>query len=337
MSFAAYRERYLPLLESELKGALAAEGRMFPYYGMMQYHMGWLDEHLRPAHAPVGKQLRPLICLLVCEAVGGQVEHALPAAAAVELVHNFSLIHDDIEDDSPTRRHRPTLWKLWGLAQGVNCGDGMFAKAIVVLNDLHGRGVPPRRALDAQRILIETCLELTEGQYLDMMFETRQGAEVEEYLQMIRRKSAALIACSAHLGALLGGAVQATQEAFRRFGENLGMAFQVMDDVLGIWGQEEETGKSTVTDIMTRKKTLPIVYAMDDKDLEAIYAQDELTDQDVALVASILEARGARSFAEETARRYSEQAMGYLAQACEHTPASQAIRDLALSLVKRTF
>ena len=192
MSFAAYRERYLPLLESELKGALAAEGRMFPYYGMMQYHMGWLDEHLRPAHAPVGKQLRPLICLLVCEAVGGQVEHALPAAAAVELVHNFSLIHDDIEDDSPTRRHRPTLWKLWGLAQGVNCGDGMFAKAIVVLNDLHGRGVPPRRALDAQRILIETCLELTEGQYLDMMFETRQGAEVEEYLQMIRRKSAAL-------------------------------------------------------------------------------------------------------------------------------------------------
>ena len=130
MSIQVYRDRYMPLLDAELRAALDANGRTVPFYDMMRYHMGWLDVDLRPVQAPAGKRLRPLLCMLICEAVGGCVEHTLPAAAAIELVHNFSLIHDDIEDDSDTRRHRTTLWKLWGMPHGINCGDGMFSAAL---------------------------------------------------------------------------------------------------------------------------------------------------------------------------------------------------------------
>ena len=336
MSIDEYMERYLPALENELRDGLSCKSDLSSYYGMMQYHMGWLDERLRPVEAPRGKRLRPLLCLLACEAVGGRAECALPAAAAIELLHNFSLIHDDIEDDSETRRHRKTVWKLWGLPHGINSGDGMFAKAILQLCRLSERGVPPERALSAQRIFAQTCVALTEGQYLDMTFETTMDVDLNDYLRMIRGKSAALIACSARIGALLGGADDEVVLAYARFGENLGMAFQVVDDILGIWGSEGRTGKSACTDILTRKKTLPIVYALEDDELRAVYSRKVLTDRDVARVVSILETRGARSFAEDTAREYSEEAMTSLALAGQATPARNAIGELALSLVKRT-
>jgi len=337
VSLSVYLDRFLPMIEKALRDELHCSEEMFPYYGMMQYHMGWLDEHLQPVEAARGKRLRPLLCLLACEAVGGQAEWALPAAAAIELLHNFSLIHDDIEDDSETRRHRTTVWKLWGIAHGINSGDGMFAKAIRLLGQLQERSVGLERALNAQCIFAETCVELTEGQYLDMAFESHMDVDLEGYLEMIRGKSAALIACSVRIGALLGGAEDSVVLAYHQFGENLGLAFQVVDDILGIWGSEKRTGKSACADILTRKKTLPVVYALGDGGLRALYAKKTLTEQDVERVVRILETHGAREFAEGLAGEYSERAMDSLAQAGPETPARKAMRDLASSLLTRTY
>jgi geranylgeranyl diphosphate synthase type I len=273
--------------------------------------------------------------MLVCEAVGGQVEHALPAAAAIELVHNFSLIHDDIEDDSETRRHRTTVWKLWGLPHGINCGDGMFSAALLQLVHLAERGVPPERALQAQRVMLETCLKLTEGQYLDMEFERRMDVDMDGYLWMIGRKTAALIACATRLGALLGGASESVVDAYARFGENLGLAFQVIDDILGIWGREDETGKSARTDILTRKKTLPIVYVLQDPEILALYAR-ELSEKDIDLVLSVLERHQAQSYAARQAGAFSANALQALQQTGQTSAAHQVLYGFAESLLKRS-
>jgi geranylgeranyl diphosphate synthase type I len=335
-SIAAYRGRYLPLLEAEMKNALTGHDALSRFYGMMQYHMGWLDANLGPVRAPIGKRLRPLLCLLTCEAVGGRVEHALPAAAAIELLHNFSLIHDDIEDVSETRRHRPTVWKLWGMPHGINSGDAMFASAYLELGRLRERGVPAKRCLDAQRIFGETCLHLTEGQYLDMTFETEMDVDLDDYLGMIDGKTAALIACSTRLGALLGGAEDEVVEAYAGFGRYLGLAFQVIDDILGIWGLETETGKSAQSDILTRKKTLPIVYVLHDGKLRDLYARQTPSEHDVNLVLSILDTHRARAFAEQKAHEYSQEAMRCLERTGNRTPAHQTLNAYARSLLVRS-
>lgn len=336
MSLADYVARYLPQVEDEMRDLLETGGALAGYYGMMQYHLGWLDEQLAPVGAPQGKRLRPLLCLLACEAVGGRIEHALPAAAAIELVHNFSLVHDDIEDGSARRRHRTTVWKLWGQPQAINVGDGMYTVAYVKLSQLPERGVPLQRAMAALRLLSETCMALTEGQYLDMRFEDQPTVELEEYLWMIRCKSAALIACATQMGALLGGAGTEVAAAYRQFGDYLGMAFQVIDDILGIWGSEDETGKSTSSDILARKKTLPIAYALGDPSLQAVYAQDTITPADVARVTELLDRSGARAYAEQMAEEYSAQALHHLEEAGLDTPAHHALGQLAHSLLDRT-
>lgn len=336
MTFQPYLERYLPLLEAELRRALTRSEKIFaPFYGMMQYHMGWLDADLNPINAPQGKRLRPVFCMLACEAVGGQIEQALPAAAAVEILHNFSLIHDDIEDNSDTRRHRKTVWKLWGLAHGINVGDAMFALSFLTLGEMQHRGVPAGVVLRAQQIFAETCIALTEGQYLDMEFERRTEITLDEYMRMIGNKTAALIAGAMRIGALVGGADEAHADRYAGFGENLGLAFQIIDDVLGIWGDESNTGKSASSDILTRKKTLPVVYAWDDPALRALYARETLNEQDVAQVVDILERHRAREFATQLAQQFAEKSVRCLTGETVN-PARQAILDLGASLLGRT-
>ncbi|MCD6289682.1 MAG: polyprenyl synthetase family protein, partial [Anaerolineae bacterium] len=166
--------RLLPLIDRALREALAyPDPALRAHYGMMAYHLGFVDAEFRPARADAGKRIRPLLCLLVTEAVGGSVEQAMPAAVALELLHNFSLIHDDVEDGSPMRRHRPSVWKLWGVPQAVNVGDGMFSLAHLALERLSERGVAPEVVLEALRVFDEVCRLLTEGQYLDLAFEAR--------------------------------------------------------------------------------------------------------------------------------------------------------------------
>ena len=196
--------RYLPPLEGELRAVVEQAEEAGPpldaYTTMLTYHMGWSDVDGNPVEGQSGKRVRPLLCLMACEAAGGTWENALPAAAALELVHNFSLIHDDIQDQGDLRRGQPTVWKVWGVPQAINAGDALFTMAHQAALRLSERGVPPTTTLAALSILDQTCLRLTQGQYLDMSFEERDTVDVESYLHMIEGKSAALLSASAWIG-----------------------------------------------------------------------------------------------------------------------------------------
>ncbi|MGQ9768314.1 MAG: polyprenyl synthetase family protein, partial [Anaerolineae bacterium] len=173
---------YIPWIEAEMRALLSTDDPAIAgHYGIMQYHMGWCDAEFRPAEAPAGKRIRPMLCLLACAAAGGDPRTAVPAAAGLELLHNFSLIHDDIEDQSPTRRHRPTTWRVFGMPIACNAGDGMFGLAHLAFFRLEALGVPQGRILRALQRFDETCVALTEGQYLDMTFETRQEVAPQDY------------------------------------------------------------------------------------------------------------------------------------------------------------
>lgn len=296
----------------------ALESSDLTHYGLMRYHLGWEDRSGRPEAGFRGKLIRPLLCLVSCEAVGGNAERALPLAAALELMHNFSLIHDDIEDHSPQRHGRDTVWRVWGVAQAVNAGDGMFALAHVTLHRLQATAVAATRVLAAARLLDQASLRLCEGQYRDLAFEQQTAVSSADYLDMVGGKTAALMAAAAASGALVGDAGDEAVAAFQQFGENLGFAFQIRDDILGIWGQASATGKPTGEDIRARKKSFPVVYAFerassDDRAaLQAIYDQNALHAEDVAKVLRILERTRARASSQRAAARYATRALRHL-------------------------
>ncbi|MBA3468665.1 MAG: polyprenyl synthetase family protein [Herpetosiphonaceae bacterium] len=292
--------------------------RVALFYQMQQYHLGWRDQDLNLSSADSGKLIRPQLCVLACTAVGGDPLHAEPLAAAIQLLHDFTLIHDDIEDSSPTRRGRRTVWKLWGVPQGINAGDGMFTLAQLALLRLSDAGVHATVVVEIARRFNETVMHICEGQYLDMSFEDRIDITESDYLAMISRKTAALIAAATGLGAVLGEADQDQAMALFDFGESLGLAFQIEDDILGIWGAEAETGKPDAHDIWGRKKSLPVIHALahadadDAASLRQIFAQAELTAADVATVLEILERTGSRGYSAGVARFYHEAALAAL-------------------------
>lgn len=344
MNLSKVVDELLPPIEEELREITRnPHHSLMPYYGMMHYHLGWVDERLHPQETDSGKRIRPLLCLLACRAAGGDVRQALPAAAAVELIHNFSLVHDDIEDGSHTRRGRRAVWDIWGLEHGINVGDGLFVLARLALHRLGERDVPSSRQLSATLVLDRACLALCEGQYFDMTFEQQVSVDLDQYLWMIRHKTAALLAAAAELGAIIATDSSAIIEHHRLFGENLGMAFQIEDDILGIWGDEQHTGKSTATDIRDRKKTLPVVYALRqeaDRDtarrLETLYRQTEALDGEATQeVISLIERVRARQYTEGMARKFYQQALDHLDHAGPATEAQTQLRQLADSLLGR--
>jgi geranylgeranyl diphosphate synthase type I len=309
-------DRLIADTEQEMLGVLARheDERTRELYDMVRYHMG-LD-----TDAPRGKRMRPLIGLLAYMSIAGDHAKALPGAAAVEMGHNFSLVHDDIEDNGTERRHRPALWTVWGKAQAINTGDALFTLSRMALYRLEEEGFDAARILRLMRLYDETCLELCEGQFMDIWTsEHDEWMSVDYYFDMIGRKTAALIAGSAEAGAVLATEDEATIAAYRQFGWALGLAFQLNDDLLGIWGDEAQTGKET-SDIATRKKTLPLIYALaeatgeDRARLQAVLAQSEreLTADEVAEVLAILERVGAREFTRERAREYRDEALAQL-------------------------
>jgi geranylgeranyl diphosphate synthase type I len=284
---------------------------------MLRYHMGWQDEHGRSCNRESGKFARSTLCLLSCQAVGGDTSQILPAGAAIELIHNFSLIHDDIEDVSDERHHRPTIWKLWGQSQAINAGDAMFTLAYVVLFKLKEQGIDDEKIAGAIRMLSLACLELCDGQYSDVEYENRLDITIEDYLDMAAKKTAALFAVSTALGAYLGNADGRFVDLFHRFGKELGIAYQIYDDLLGIWGTSEKIGKS-VGDISQRKKTLPVVYGLQNsegterKRLMKFYAQKSIEGEDITEVKEILDHSGARDYAENLAQQYYHRALAQL-------------------------
>jgi geranylgeranyl diphosphate synthase type I len=340
--FAALGSRYFTELDATMRQiidhSLQSADREAPEFGaMLRYPLGWIDEHNHPYTQPTGKRIRPLLLLLCAEAVGGDWRQALPAAAAVEFLHNFSLIHDDIEDDSATRHGRPTVWKLWGLSNALNAGDAMFALAYIALGHLTNADVAPATIIKVLQVFNRTNLELTRGQHLDMGFEKRSAVTTDEYLSMIRGKSAALVAACAQTGALIGRNDEQLASSFADFGLNLGIAFQIRDDILGIWGDPAVTGKSAATDILSHKKSLPVLFGLQHSDeLTAIFHRPSLSQEDVHDSVKLLDATGALVFARDTEERYYRAALAALEQTHLHSEAAEGLSALAKTLFERS-
>jgi geranylgeranyl diphosphate synthase, type I len=332
-------QEMLPALNQEMQNVFQVNSATPSlFYGMMHYHMGWVDADMQPITIYAGKQIRPLLCLLACAAAGGDWRQAVPAAAAIEIIHNFSLVHDDIEDASPTRRGRDTMWQIWGIAQAINTGDAMFALAHLALNRLIDRGAPADVVVQALRRFDETCVRLTQGQHADMAFETRDAVSVAEYIEMITGKTAVLISLSTELGALIAGADSATIHHYSQFGLDLGLAFQVIDDILGIWGDEAKIGKSASTDILTKKKTLPVLYGLEQsQDLQHLYARAHADEAFITQVVQLLGENQADTYAKEKASAYSHSALTHIQAANPQGQAGQALYQLADMLLKRDF
>lgn len=277
------------------------------FYGQMGYHLGWLDAQLLPVQPQTGKLLRPTLLLLAYEVAGAcettskreektHLDRALPAAVAIELFHNFTLIHDDIEDEDRERRSRPTAWAIFGVPQAINLGDGLASLSRLALFTLLDEGVNADLVARLGYCFDRAALTVMEGQHLDLCFETQEQVTTPRYLEMITRKTAALMACATEMGAMLGCSDEPTITALRQFGWHLGTAFQIRDDLLGIWATHAESGKAPAGDVLRRKKTLPVLHAIqhaspqDHAWLRTFYSQQEAPrSEQVGQVLSILE------------------------------------------------
>jgi geranylgeranyl diphosphate synthase type I len=226
---------------------------------MTAYHMGWVDRDGHPIASAPGKFIRPSLCLWACEATGGELLCAMPVAAALEWTHNFTLVHDDIQDGDRMRRHRQTVWAIWGAAQGINAGDALHALAFRTLTQ---PGPQPERRLHAARVIAEATLTTVEGQCLDLSLEGRLDTSLRDYLRVVESKTGALLGASLETGAVMAGAPDATTASFGKAGRMLGKAFQIRDDWLGVWGDAAATGKSTEGDVNRRKSAFPIVAGL---------------------------------------------------------------------------
>jgi geranylgeranyl diphosphate synthase, type I len=335
MSLKALSSQMLPAIESELQKQVARlnQPRTAIYHEMLTYHMGWTGEGAGPE--ATGKRIRPLMVLLCAAASGGDWQAALPAAASVELVHNFSLVHDDIQDNSDKRRGRPTLWTKWGMPQAINTGDGLFVLSNLAVSDL-AENYLADTALRAARALHETCLDLTRGQYMDISYEDRLDLDEDDYWPMITGKTAALLAGCCQMGAILGGAAPASEAAYRDFGLALGLAFQVQDDILGIWGDEAVTGKSAASDLLEGKKSLPVLYGLGKNGpFAARWKSGPITPADVQSVAQILTNEGASDYAQDKSKEWTAKALACLEQANPHGDSGAALRELSGRLLGR--
>ncbi len=251
------------------------------YKNMIEYQLG-MDRY-GDSDKTQGKRLRPLFVLQVCQAMGGDWKDALPAAASVELLHNFSLIHDDIQDGSETRRGRDTVWRKWGIAQAINIGDAMLSLSFLSLGRLESR--MDHKSINSMKLLLEeTCLTLTKGQFLDLAYEKENVIPMDLYWDMVNGKTAVLLSTSCKLGAMVSGADQSLVKKVGRFGITFGLAFQVQDDFLGIWGDPRITGKSQFTDLLSQKKTYPILQGLGiNKKFTNLWSQQGPIDETTAM------------------------------------------------------
>ncbi len=309
-SVVALLERGRTLATPMLRAAVARLAP--PMDTVAAYHFGWIDAEGNPARGDGGKAVRPALALLSAEAAGAEPEAGVPGAVAVELVHNFSLLHDDLMDGDEQRRHRDTVWKVHGPAQAILVGDALFALANEVLLEMG-----TAEAARATRRLTLATRKLIDGQAQDISYEHREKVTVAECLEMEGNKTGALLACSASIGAVLGGADEATADALEAYGHHLGLAFQAVDDLLGIWGDPEATGKKTWSDLRQRKKSLPVVAALAEdgpaaRRLGELLAEDatksqeefeDFSEEEFAARAELIERAGGREWTLREARR----------------------------------
>ncbi|MDQ2951090.1 MAG: polyprenyl synthetase family protein [Chloroflexota bacterium] len=308
-------EARVTTVDVEIRSLLTqGEPALGPFYGMMLYHLGLDAEHARG-----GKRLRPLLCALVFESLGGNGARVTPVGAAVELLHNFTLIHDDIEDQDPRRHHRPTVWSVWGVPQAINAGDGMYAISRLAIQRLRGHGFTAERILDVSALLDETCVRVCEGQFLDISFESRTDITADRYRAMAAKKTGALFAASAESPAILATDDHTAHEQLRQFGAEFGHAFQAHDDVQGIWSTSDRTGKVELNDLVKKKKTLPVVLGFERAttkarmELEELFAPPApLPPANVERIRAVLDELGVRALIEQEIADHRERALRIL-------------------------
>lgn len=335
MNLHDYNEIMLPAIEEELKRSVEINSGagLEDLQGMLRYHMGWEGEGA--GRGAQGKRVRPILLLITTAAVNFEWRKALPAAAAVELVHNFSLIHDDIQDQSEQRRGRDTVWTKWGIAQAINAGDSLFALAHISMQHL-GEHITLERKAHASNILRRACLTLTQGQFLDLDYEARGDLDMESYWPMITGKTASLISACTEIGALISGEDDGTVAQFRRFGELVGLAFQVHDDYLGIWGNEAITGKSAASDLLTGKKSLPILFGLEQNTAFAgMWRNGDVAASEVPKLTRALEDEGAKQFTIDKVKALSDQAVEMLETIDPKGEGKEALIELTSLLAMR--
>ena len=336
--------RYKTSVEQELYSVVPGSDTSEAYQ-LVRYHLGWVDQQGSEMETPIsqGKALRPTLCLFACEALADDFSKALPAAAAVELIHNFSLIHDDIQDQDVERRHRPTVWHIWGIPRALAAGNAMQCAGDLALLGAGGRDVAPETVLRVSDILTESYLEMIQGQCLDLEFESRTDIKADEYLYMIACKTGALIRCALEIGAMMATKDAATVQAFSNFGDCLGQVFQIRDDYLGIWGDEATTGKSTDNDIRRRKKSYPVVFALERAhgramdDLLRIYGQEVLEEVDVQRVLAVLDEVGSQEQSQRLTEAAAERALEALKPVSLPRWAQNEAEELVDFLARREY
>lgn len=335
MTLEQYRRKLLPEIEEGLRKAikLTDEEGQEELNKMLNHHMGWVDEN--STRMITGKRIRPLLLLITTSSLGADWSTAMDAAVSIELIHNFSLIHDDIQDQSKLRRGRPTIWSIWGIPQAINTGDTLFALAQIKMLEL-AQYIGAELVLMASKILLEASYRLTQGQYLDIAYEDRSGMRIDTYWRMIGYKTAELIAAATEIGSVCGKANSDERKFYREFGYNLGMAFQIKDDYLGIWGDRVSTGKSVRSDLMAGKKSLPIIYGIEENgNFAKKWNQGGIEKEDIPGLVKELENEGAKEFTQIQAQKYTNKAAEALEAVNPERDAGGTLRELATELLER--
>ncbi|MDM8521646.1 polyprenyl synthetase family protein [Anaerolineales bacterium HSG6] len=334
--------RYSVDVSATIRGVL---NKAAPFlHGVVSYHLGWVDQTFQPTTVGRGKLLRPTLNLLVFEALSGDYKAALPVAAYLEMLHNFSLLHDDIEDNDRERRGRPTAWTIWGQSRTINVGDYLFAASFQALHTLDMTQFEPTTVLDVFQLMSTAAALLTEGQELDMSFESRLDVSPEMYIGMISKKTGALIEAAVVGGAMLATSDETIVQNYQQFAHNLGLAFQIQDDILGIWGDAEITGKSADNDLRRKKKTLPILYTLSQLDtdnaerLRDCYTKPEpLNETQIMFVRDCLVQTEAQAYTQSVADEYHQKAFTALEAVNLENEPQRALKKLARFLVDRTY
>jgi geranylgeranyl diphosphate synthase type I len=313
-----------------------AVGTLEPHLRLpAEYHFGWVEIDGTPTSGAGGKGVRPALAVLGAEAVGGDAQQAAPGAVALELVHNFSLIHDDIMDGDRTRRHRRTVWDVYGVGDAILVGDALHALAFQVLLDEAG---PVHLA--ATNRLGRAVSAIIAGQAQDTALDRATDASLAACVEMCGNKTGALLAQSVAIGAVLGGADEDTASALERYGAELGLSFQAIDDVLGIWGDTDITGKPVGNDLRARKKSMPVAMAFDDggalaEALCVAFAGDSVSDRDVESLSAQLADAGIKDRVQQLARHHLDAALAALASTHIDATAAAELADLARFVVER--
>jgi geranylgeranyl diphosphate synthase type I len=304
-------EAYQQALDQELRDVF--ESRQGFLYDVLRYHLGWVDQAKQPVAGASPLNFQAAIVFAACDALANDFHQAAPAAAAVELVHNFTLVHGDVQSPRTVAEDRPSVWWVWGPAQAINAGDGLHALGRTTIMRLAQRGVPAERVLRSVLALDRACLALCEGQFLDLDFQDRLMVTSGAYYDMIGRKTGALAGCAAEIGAVAAGADDAVCDSFHQAGRSLGMAWQLSLDVADLWGQSGDG--MTPNNLLNKKKSLPLIHTLENspvstkRELGNIYAKRVLEPDDAARIIAILDDANARDFAEEKAAQLAQEAL----------------------------